>query len=90
MLLAASNLLAPAVVKEELLPLAVHQRLDKDLLFKDLLVNYVGAEILSVKAIASTRCGKRKQSRGELDKKAKKVAKDIERQEDLISGAARF
>ena len=39
----------------------------------------------SVKAIASTRCGNGSSPEASSDKKAKKVAKDIERQEDLIS-----
>jgi hypothetical protein len=60
-----------------------YHRLDKDLLFKAL-VNYVEPKIQrEINRLDEMR--KQKQSAGESGKGAKKLDKDIERQEDLIS-----
>jgi len=60
-----------------------YHRLDKDLLFKAV-VNYVGPKIQR-ESNRLDEMRKQKQSAGKSSKGAKKIDKDIERQEDLIS-----
>jgi hypothetical protein len=60
-----------------------YQRLDKDLLFKAL-VNYVEPKIrLETSRLDAIRT--QKNAAGESGKEAKRLAKEVERQEDLLS-----